>query len=551
MPSKQPPFDVVTYSRPKQNQDQDAHLCDVRNGHVFLATMDGVSSARRGRDAAAFVREALATQLPELWAKVDAAGQPDLVGLLRAWWSGSDGFSGLLKAYLEACAGDAELQTTMVAVLASPTDLAVMWVGDSRAYIMENGRLVRLTEDHAVRPNEQMDWGDMAHYAFDPAPLSRWMGVETSEDWCSFAQRNVEPGQVFLCATDGIYHLVAPYHLERRLCLGAWYGWNLQQAVDIALSGLEPGIGDDATLVAACLGAPSPLRQVAKPLPCRHPLIGRVVKATVRHHWRYPAFAEGASEDAARASFLDAWRQYTGARALGEILANADGAASEAPRATERRTGAAVDPQPTEGEAACPGPEIRLYHGIDGRSTRHAMDTCPGGHEATVPLAGLGELHVRHIVCDDNDGNWSLSLKSENENSACVGLWRPVQCTALSGPVQRVLVGRTALNRVDLEDLCRLWAGDPKAVAADAPGGRADLDPWTSVRHLSLVVADAGAELVDNDSDNGLWEAVGDARGGWTSAGPWEIRNDAVLITTDTAEFGVQLVAAGSAIRGV
>lgn len=549
MPSKQPQFDVVTYSRPKQNQDQDAYLCDVHNGRVFLAAMDGVSSARRGHDAAAFVRDVLASQLPELWAKVDAGVQPDLVGLLRAWWSGSDGFPGLLKAYLEACAGDADLQTTMVAVLASPTDLAVMWVGDSRAYIMENGRLVRLTEDHAVRPNEQLEWGDMAHYAFDPAPLSRWMGAETSEDWCSFARRDIEPGQVFLCATDGIYHLVAPYHLERRFCLGAWYAWNLQQAIDIALSGLEPGIGDDATLVAACLGIPSPVRQLAKPLPCRHPLIGRVVKATVRNHWRYPNFAEGASEETVRASYLDAWRQYTGAPALGEVLANADGAASEAPRATERRTDAAVDPQPTEGEAVCPGLEIRLYHGIDGRSTRHAMASCPGGHEVTVPLAGLCELHVRHIVSDNSDENWSLSLTSENENSASVGIWRGVQRTVLS-PEERVLIGRTPLARVELEDLCRLWAGDTGAVAADAPGGRVERDPWTSVRHLSLVAADVGAELVDNDSDNGLWVAVGDAIGGWTCAGPWEVRSDAVLITTSTAEFGVQFVAAGSAIRG-
>jgi serine/threonine protein phosphatase PrpC len=88
--------------------------------------------------------------------------------------------------------------------------LAVVHVGDSRAYLARNGSLQRLTEDHTVAAEMVRDGQLTAEEAADHphrVVLTRALGVgpEVPLDTSS---RPVEPGDRLLLCSDGLFNHV-------------------------------------------------------------------------------------------------------------------------------------------------------------------------------------------------------------------------------------------------------------------------------------------------------------------------------------------------------
>jgi len=109
-------------------------------GRHLLAVADGVGGAPAGELASDLVIKALAT-LEE---------KPDRGDPLTALCEALDAANRQIRDAAAANREQAGMGTTMTALLLSDDQLALLHVGDSRAYLLRDGVLVRLTKDDTL-----------------------------------------------------------------------------------------------------------------------------------------------------------------------------------------------------------------------------------------------------------------------------------------------------------------------------------------------------------------------------------------------------------------
>ena len=121
---------------------------------------------------------------------------------------------------LEAMRKDARLRgmgTTVVACLADDTTMSVAHVGDSRAYLIRDGQLSRLTNDHSW-VFEQVQAGMLTEAEAEKHPLrnviTRALGgaLSVSPD---AAEVEAHPGDVYLLCSDGLTGMVPEEEILR------------------------------------------------------------------------------------------------------------------------------------------------------------------------------------------------------------------------------------------------------------------------------------------------------------------------------------------------
>jgi len=208
-------------------------------------------------------------QRPEvgLWAVADGMG-----GLERGEWASAEVVAALKSAPISGGfeedarrAGDAihaanrkihqeseasgdRIGSTVVALLVNGRQFAVLWAGDSRAYLLRDGQLHRLTRDH-TQVQELVDGGLLSPEDALNHPMShvltRAAGVEPGLEIDAIADE-AEVGDVFLLCSDGLYGVVSDAEIALALGLA-----HLPAACDrlIELS-LARGGPDNVTLIA-------------------------------------------------------------------------------------------------------------------------------------------------------------------------------------------------------------------------------------------------------------------------------------------------------------
>jgi len=174
--------------------NEDAFI-DQSNRLGLVAVADGMGGHRAGEVASA-------TALESLRAAV-ASGQP-----LR------DAIEGANDAVLEKSVSDQELHgmgTTLTAgMLGSDGYLVVGHVGDSRAYLVRDGKLEQLTEDHSL-VGELLRTGKLSAEEAETHPqrsmITRALGTDPNVDVDIFS---VDPrdGDLFLLCSDGLTSMV-------------------------------------------------------------------------------------------------------------------------------------------------------------------------------------------------------------------------------------------------------------------------------------------------------------------------------------------------------
>jgi PPM family protein phosphatase len=113
----------------------------------------------------------------------------------------------------------AGMGTTITAVYVGEQDVAIAHVGDSRAYCMRDGELLRLTDDHSL-VDELIRQGKLTPEEAEEHPqrsvITRALGPEASVevDVRSFHGR---PGDVYLLCSDGLTTMVGEAELLRLL----------------------------------------------------------------------------------------------------------------------------------------------------------------------------------------------------------------------------------------------------------------------------------------------------------------------------------------------
>lgn len=100
--------------------------------------------------------------------------------------------------------------TTVVVSLATPDQLVVGHIGDSRAYLAADSRLVQLTEDHSL-VNELLKSGQITREEADHHPrrnvLLRALGTDT-EVQVDVVEHSWAEGDILLMCSDGLSNMV-------------------------------------------------------------------------------------------------------------------------------------------------------------------------------------------------------------------------------------------------------------------------------------------------------------------------------------------------------
>jgi serine/threonine protein phosphatase PrpC len=170
-------------------------------GSTLLAVADGVGSggARAAEAAVAAVRDRPMTDLNDLVETARAA--EDAVRALAA-------------------GDDDQPATTLTALLRSGSQLGLIHVGDTRAYLRRGGEMFRLTADHTY-VQTQVDAGSLspAEAAGHPdrALLVRAVGVNGEAD---ISLRTALPGDRYLLCSDGLSAVVEPAAVAGALASG-------------------------------------------------------------------------------------------------------------------------------------------------------------------------------------------------------------------------------------------------------------------------------------------------------------------------------------------
>ena len=102
--------------------------------------------------------------------------------------------------------------TTLAGVIVDGDQCTVYHAGDSRVYIVRDGRLALITKDHSV-VQELVDQNkitpEQAHTHPQRNLITRAVGVDTQVK-IDVAELDVMPGDILLCATDGLTNFVSP-----------------------------------------------------------------------------------------------------------------------------------------------------------------------------------------------------------------------------------------------------------------------------------------------------------------------------------------------------
>jgi len=138
------------------------------------------------------------------------AGLPDATPPERALEALAQGANARIHELSHAHAEQAGMGTTLTAIYVGEQDVAIAHVGDSRAYCLRDGELIRLTDDHSL-VDELLRQGRLTPEEAVEHPqrsvITRALGIEGSVevDTRSFSGHG---GDVYLLCSDGLTTMV-------------------------------------------------------------------------------------------------------------------------------------------------------------------------------------------------------------------------------------------------------------------------------------------------------------------------------------------------------
>lgn len=185
--------------------NEDSLAC--RSRERVWAVADGMGGHKNGQYASRKVASAIEeAQIPE---DLDAACEAVCEAIRRA----SD------QLYTESRASGEQMGSTVVSLIVRDGTYAILWVGDSRAYLYRGGELRQLTRDH-TQVQEMVDRGLLDPEAAANHPLShvlaRAVGVMAEFDIDKIIDET-EIGDVFLLCSDGLHGVLSSEEITQAL----------------------------------------------------------------------------------------------------------------------------------------------------------------------------------------------------------------------------------------------------------------------------------------------------------------------------------------------
>ncbi len=219
--------------------------CALPNAGIW-AVADGMGGHDRGDWAASAVVEAIAAVEPSEDFEQGVAAVADAIHCAND------------RIFAEAESTGAQMGATVVAAVMRERRFGMLWAGDSRAYVLRNNVLHRLTRDHS-QVQELVDEGLLPVEAAEGHPMSnvlaRAVGVRPELELDAVTDE-MKPGDIFLLCSDGLHSIVEDAEIARLLDPAASQA---DPAVLIAAS-LERGAPDNVTVVTIEVSEPTHLR---------------------------------------------------------------------------------------------------------------------------------------------------------------------------------------------------------------------------------------------------------------------------------------------------
>ncbi len=178
----------------------------------------------------------------------DAHGADDMLDLLR------DAVAAAHAELMERSDADADLAglgTTCIAILRSGNKLAMVHIGDSRAYLLRDGVLTQVTEDHTF-VQYLVSTGRLTPEQAEHHPqrnvILRALGDSDGDVQLDESLREAVPGDRWLLASDGLFGVVSKETIAETLTSIDDPGACAEELISLALRGGGP---DNVTCVIA------------------------------------------------------------------------------------------------------------------------------------------------------------------------------------------------------------------------------------------------------------------------------------------------------------
>jgi protein phosphatase len=141
--------------------------------------------------------------------------------------------------------------TTFTSAYTVGVDVFIMHVGDSRAYVLRRGRLIRITHDHTLA-QEYADLGNLGQAEVAKHPLShvltRAIGGPTETLMSDTHHRDIEDGDRLLLCSDGLTKVASEDDIAAVLAANASSKDACRALVELALARGGP---DNVTVIVA------------------------------------------------------------------------------------------------------------------------------------------------------------------------------------------------------------------------------------------------------------------------------------------------------------
>ncbi|MBC1473300.1 Stp1/IreP family PP2C-type Ser/Thr phosphatase [Listeria grandensis] len=196
--------------RIRNHNEDNGGIFENQLGNPLVIVADGMGGHRAGDVAS----EMAVRLLSEMWqnvADMKSAVEIDL------WFR--EAIQAVNQKIVAHAKEDPTLQgmgTTLVAAIFSNSQIIVANVGDSRGYLMKNGMLEQLTEDHSL-VNELLRKGEISKEDAENHPrkniLLRALGIEGNVETDVFILPFQSKDQLLLCS-DGLSNMLTEQEIE-------------------------------------------------------------------------------------------------------------------------------------------------------------------------------------------------------------------------------------------------------------------------------------------------------------------------------------------------
>ena len=205
--------------RVRQENQDDYRAGELPGGAVWALVCDGMGGAKGGREASQGACNVIENFFQEQYAQC-GAGQEE--PFLKKALLYANRFVFQKAAHEEALAG---MGTPAVCALVRSGNVYLCHAGDSRAYLIRDGKLTQLTHDHSY-VQELVDCGTITEEEAEHHPqkniITKALGVDYRLEPEFTAAKLKREDRLLLC-TDGLTNMVPVEEMEKLLAQGTFY----------------------------------------------------------------------------------------------------------------------------------------------------------------------------------------------------------------------------------------------------------------------------------------------------------------------------------------